>query len=312
MNSDNGLQTILGAGGSIGVELAKALPGYTTRIRLVGRKPERVNDSDELLAADLTNAREVDQAVAGSEVVYVTIGFPYKTDVWQKLWPSFMHNVIAACKKHKAKLVFFDNVYMYDPDHLAPMTEETPMRPTSEKGKVRKKVAEILLAEIASGKLTALIARAADFIGPTNSVIVELVYRNFLKGKKAQWFSDADKLHNFTFTPDAGRATALLGNTTEAYGQVWHLPTDQSNLTGKQWIELFARQVNVEPRYSVLPAWMLGALGLFVPILKESKEMLYQYDRNYVFDSTKFERHFDMKPSSPLHAVRAIVNGMSS
>lgn len=36
-------QTILGAGGAIGVELAKALSVFTSDIRLVGRNPKKVN-----------------------------------------------------------------------------------------------------------------------------------------------------------------------------------------------------------------------------------------------------------------------------
>ena len=39
-----------------------------------------------------------------------------------------------------------------------------------------------------------------------------------MKGKKANWFADLHKVHNFTFVPDAARATAILGNTPEAYG----------------------------------------------------------------------------------------------
>ena len=308
----NDLQTILGAGGSIGVELAKALPEYTTRIRLVSRSPKKVNVSDELMAADLSKAADIDRAVAGSAIVYVTIGFEYKANVWQQMWPSFMRQVIDACKRHNAKLVFFDNVYMYDPEHLNRMTEETPMRPTSKKGAVRKELVEMIMKEVKSGQLNALIARAADFIGPKNSVLVETVYGNLLKGKKANWFCDVSKLHNFTFTPDAGKATALLGNTPDAYNQVWHLPTDRSQLTGKQWIELFARQMNVEAKYQILPTWMMGILGVFIPVLKEFKEMAYQYDRDYVFDSSKFEKQFpDFKPTSSLHAVRLIVDGMT-
>lgn len=307
----NDLQTILGSGGSIGVELAKALPEYTTRIRLVSRTPKKVNESDELMAADLSKAADIDRAVAGSAIVYVTIGFPYSVKVWQEKWPPFMQNVIDACKKHEAKLVFFDNIYMYDPDHLNPMTEETPMRPTSQKGAVRKEIVDMIMAEVEKGQLTALIARAADFIGSPNSVIDEMVFKNFKKGKKANWFVRVDKLHNFTFTPDAGRATALLGNTPDAYNQVWHLPTDRSKLTGKQWIELFARQMNVEPKYQTLPVWMMSVLGLFIPIMKEFKEMAYQYDRDYVFDSHKFERRFpDFEISSSIHAVRVVVDGM--
>lgn len=307
----NDLQTILGAGGSIGVELAKALPDYTTRIRLVSRTPKKVNESDELMAADLSKAEDIDRAVAGSVIVYVTIGFQYSVKVWQEKWPSFMRNVVASCKKHGARLVFFDNVYMYDPDHLNPMTEETPMRPTSKKGAIRKQVVDMILDEVEKGQLTALIARAADFIGSPNGVIDEMVYKNFKKGKKANWFVSVDKLHNFTFTPDAGKATALLGNTPDAYNQTWHLPTDRSKLTGKQWIELFARQMNVEPKYQTVPIWLMSLLGIFVPIMKELKEMAYQYDRDYVFDSSKFERRFpDFKPSSSIRAVRAVVGGL--
>lgn len=52
-------QTILGAGGSIGVELAKVLPEYGNDIRLVNRHPRAINPKDELLAADLTKKEDV-------------------------------------------------------------------------------------------------------------------------------------------------------------------------------------------------------------------------------------------------------------
>lgn len=304
------LQTILGSGGSIGVELAKELANYTNRIRLVSRNPKKINKTDELMPADLTTASDIDSAVAGSAIVYVTVGFEYKIKVWQATWPTFMRNVIDACIRHNARLVFFDNVYMYDPDHLSPMTEDTPMRPTSKKGAIRKQLVEMIFDAVDTGKLTALVARSADFIGPKNSVIVELVPKNFLKGKKADWFVDIDKLHNFTFTPDAGKASALLGNTPDAYNQVWHLPTDRTPMTGKDWVDLFAAEMKVSPRVRILPQWLLRILGLFIPVMKEFVEMTYQYDRDYVFDSSKFEKRFNFKPATPDEAVKAVVNGI--
>jgi nucleoside-diphosphate-sugar epimerase len=57
-----------------------------------------------------------------------------------------------------------------------------------------------------------------------------MVYKNLQKGKKAMWLADASKIHSFTYTPDAARATALLGNTPDAYNQVWHLPTSAEKL----------------------------------------------------------------------------------
>jgi nucleoside-diphosphate-sugar epimerase len=305
------MQAILGAGGAIGAELAAELTKYTDRIRLVGRNPKKVNDSDELFVADLTERDRVDLAVKGSEVVYLVAGLEYKTKIWRAEWPLIMRNVIDACRRHNAKLVFFDNIYMYDREYLNHMTEDTPIRPTSRKGEVRAQISDMLLAEVRSGNLTALIARAADFLGPKNSILVELVYKNFAKGRKANWFADAGKIHNFTFTPDAARATALLGNTADAYNQVWHLPTDRTPMTGREWIDLFAREMGVEPRFSVLSVRTLALLGLFVPILREVGEMIYQYDRAYLFDSSKFEKRFALQPTAPEQGVRWIIERLN-
>ncbi|GET21538.1 NAD-dependent dehydratase [Prolixibacter denitrificans] len=301
------MQTILGAGGAIGIDLAKELLAYTDKIRLVSRNPVRVNAGDELFPADLTKAESIDEAVKGSDVVYLVVGFPYDIKVWRKVWPQVMTDVIAACKKHNAKLVFFDNVYMYDRDAIGFMTEETRVRPTSKKGEIRRQIAQQLQDEMASGELTALIARSADFLGLTNSVPVEMVYKNLAKGKKAQWLADANKVHQYTFVPDAAKATAMLGNAPDVWNQVWHLPTDHSRLTGKDWIGLFAKALNTESKFTVVPGWMLGVIGLFMPIMRELKEMNYQNDRDYVFDSTKFEQRFGFTPTKPEDAVKYVV-----
>ncbi len=306
------MQTILGAGGAIGTNLAKELLVYTDKIRLVSRNPVKVNDSDELFPADVTDAEQLDSAVEGSNVVYCVVGFEYRRKVWEKTWPAFMSHLIQSCSKHSAWLVFFDNVYMYDRNYIGNMTEDTPVRASSRKGKVRQEISGMLMEAVRSGKIKALIARSADFYGLSNSIMVEMVPKNFLKGKKAQWFGDVHKVHNFTFENDAARATAMLGNTPEAYGQVWHLPTDSTRLTVKQWIELFAREMNVKPSWQVIPLWLLGAMGFFMPLMRELREMAYQYDRDYFFDSTKFTSKFGFKPVSPGEGIKRVVQGLAN
>jgi len=306
-----GLQTILGANGTIGAPLAKELATYTDRIRLVSRNPKKVNAADELFPADLSDPDQVEKAIAGSSIVYLLVGFDYNLKVWQDRWPKLMRSAIDACMKHKAKLVFFDNVYSYDRDSLSHMTETTTVRPPSKKGAVRKEIADMLLQAANSGKLQALIARSADFYGPGNekSFLIEVVYKNLKKGKKANWFMDADKKHSFTFTPDAAKATALLGNTGDAYNQVWHLPTDPKTLTGREMAALFVREMNGPAGISVLPMWLLKALGLFMPIMREMPEMMYQYDRDYVFDSAKFTDRFGIRATPYAQGVKATIRG---
>lgn len=305
------MQTILGAGGIIGKELAKSLPKYTDKIRLVSRHPKKINPSDEILSADLLDADQILKAVQGSETVYLTAGLPYNIKTWQTQWPLIMKNVIDACKKHNAKLVFFDNVYPYG--HVNGwMTENTAFNPSSKKGEVRKKIDDMIFDEVSRGNLKSIIARAADFYGPNTplSFVNVMIFDNLKQGKKAQWLINDKAKHSLTYTPDAGKATAILGNTESAYNQVWHLPTDRNALTGKEFIEKAAQEFELSTRYTVFSRWMLQMVGLFNGIIRESVEMLYQYDSDYLFDSSKFDKAFDFKATSYSQGIRETVKAM--
>ncbi len=306
------VQTILGGGGAIGVELAKALPLFTAeKVRIVSRNPGKVNESDELMAADLLNNEQVMKAVSGSSVVYLTAGLPYKLSVWQNQWPVIMKNVLHACAVQKAKLVFFDNIYMYDGSSLNPITEDLPVNPPSKKGEIRALIAQMLTDSVKNGEVEALIARAADFYGPSisnTSVLTETVIKPLSQGKTANWIGNVSKLHSFTYTPDAGKATALLGNSPEAYGQIWHLPTAPNPLSGKEWIEAFAAAFGVQPKYRAVGETLVKIMGWFVPVMREMPEMMYQNDRDYVFSSAKFESKFGMNPTPYEAGIKAIMD----
>ncbi len=303
------MQTILGAGGSIGKELARSLTRHTKRIRLVSRNPKKVNKYDEPFTADLLHEQQVMDAVKGSEVVYLVAGLPYKAKSWETMWPKVMANTIAACKKHHAKLVFFDNIYLYDPSSMGNLTESSPVNPASRKGKVRARIAGMLMDETKNGSLKALIARAPDFYGPgiKNGALNEAILNPLVQGKKANWFCSVDNVHSFIWTPDAARATAILGNDDKAYGQVWHLPTAKNPLTVKQVIESIAGELDVKPRYQVAGKNMIRLLGLFNPMMKEFIEMLYQFDRDYVFDCSKFDSHYKFRTTTYAEGIIQMV-----
>ena len=306
----SGMQTILGAGGAIGLELARILPEYTESVRLVGRHPEKVVPSNELFEADLLDSARVTESVQGADVAYLVAGLPYKAAVWRAQWPLVMRNTIAACRASGCKLVFFDNIYMYDRDRLAPMDETTPVRPTSRKGAVRAEIAQQLMDAVAKGDLQGLIARSADFYGPgkqKGSVLTQIVFERLAAGKSAQWLLSADCAHSFTYTPDAARGTAALGNAADVWGQVWHLPTAAGPPTGREWVEMIAQELRVEPRVQVVSNWLMSVMGLIFPPLKELKEMAYQYDRDYDFVSDKFNRRFDFEPTPYAQGVRAVI-----
>ena len=294
------LHTILGSTGNIGTALAKDLSAYTDNIRLVSRNPSKINPKDQLMKADLLNPSEVDAVVKGSGIVYLVAGITYKTKIWQEQWPIIMKNTIQACKKHGAKLVFFDNMYCYDPGYVGHLTENSPVNPQSQKGKVRAKIAQMILDEIQAGKLTSMIVRAADFYGPGAklSFLNESVINRMKAGKTAQWLFAGDKKHSFTFIPDAAYATAVLSQQEDAWNQVWHLPTSKAYPTGQETVNILAKHLNMEPKLQILGPFMLNLVSLFIPVLKEVKELRYQLDQDYCFDSTKIEKAFGLKAIS--------------
>ncbi len=269
---------------------------YTSNIRLVSRNPQNINKFDHLFKADLLNREEVNDAIKGSNIVYLVVGITYKTALWEQKWPVIMENVIAACKAEKAKLVFFDNIYCYDPDHVGHLTEDSPVNPKSRKGKVRTQIANMLLGEIKNGHLTGMIVRAADFYGPNAklSFLNESVINRMKAGKKAQWLYSKEKKHSFTYIPDAAYATTFLANSSNAWNQVWHLPTSSEYTTGQEVVDILAKQLGMSNQVVVLPGFMVGTLGLFVPILKEIKELRYQLDEDYCFDSSKIASAFGL------------------
>src|SRR6202521_4434788 len=285
--------TILGGGGAIGNELVKLLAVRNRPFRLVGRNPKATPGATETLAADLTDKDQTIRAVAGSSVVHLLVGLKYDHKLWQEMWPRIMSNAIEACKRARAKLLFFDNVYMYG-KVSGPMTEETPFNPCSKKGEIRANIATTLINEWKSGALIAMIARSADFYGPDtrNGVPNLLVFEPFAKRRKASWLVNDSVPHSFTYTPDAAQSLVQLAERATAWNQTWHVPAATNPLTGKEFVALVAREFGVAPRYRVLSRPILRLAGLFDPLVAKSYEMLYQSDSPYLFDSSKFAREF--------------------
>jgi nucleoside-diphosphate-sugar epimerase len=267
-------------------------------VKLVSRSGHTLPGT-EPVKADLTKEAEVLEAVEQSSVVYLIAGLPYSTAVWREEWPKVMQNTIAACSAKGAKLLFFDNVYMYGKVR-GPMNEDTPVAPCSRKGEIRARIADLLLSATGRGDLKALIARSADFYGPYargSSVPMLLVIGRLADGKKAQWLVNPHARHSLTYTLDCGKALSLLARSENAYGQVWHLPTASPPLTGEEFIGIAARKFDVSPRYSVLGRGSIRIAGVFNPLVRETYEMLYQNDDEYIFDSSKFCKHFGFTPT---------------
>jgi nucleoside-diphosphate-sugar epimerase len=222
------------------------------------------------------------------------------------MWPRIMANAIEGCKRSGAKLIFFDNVYMYG-KVSGLMTEHTPFNPCSKKGEVRAKIATSLMNEWKAGALTAMIARAADFYGPEtpNGLPNLLVFKALAKNQKVSWLANDSVPHSYTYTPDAARSLVTLGESESAWNQTWHVATTPNPPTGKEFIAMATKEFGVAPRYRVLSKPMVRLIGWFNPLVGEVYEMLYQNDSPYLFDSSKFARAFTFSDTPYAEGIRA-------
>lgn len=288
------MQTVLGAGGPIGEELVRELHRhFTSEVRVVSRKPERIDPADELVAADLMDPDETDRAVAGSDIAYLTVGLPMDSELWETRFPVMMRNVIDACAAHGTRLVYFDNTYMY-PGSPTPQTESTAFAPNGAKGEVRALLATMLLEAMAEGRLEAMICRAPEFYGPgkTKSLTNSMVFDRIREGRRPVVPVSARTRRSLIWTPDASRAMALLGNTDDAFGDTWHLPVDRNRLTYAQMIGIAEQVTGRRIRYAVLPELAFRVGGRVSKEMGEVGELLPRYRGDNVFDCTRFLERF--------------------
>jgi nucleoside-diphosphate-sugar epimerase len=291
------LHVVLGAGGGTGGAIVRELVGQGRRVRAVTRGGNTAADygtlppaSFEDVAADVTEREQLRRALDGAAVVYHAAQPPGTR--WPQEFPAMTRGILEATTAAGAKLVFADNLYMYGPVDGS-MTEDSPPVAHTKKGKVRAAMAEELLAAHRAGRLRVVIARSSDYFRPggPSYAIGERFFRAVLAGKKTPWFADLDQPHTVAYLPDMAKAFVTLGDRPEADGQVWHTPSAPA-LTGRQYINLAARVAGTHARPAVWGVGTARLLGLFVPALRELPELVYQYERPFVSDASKFEGAF--------------------
>src|SRR5439155_12938914 len=136
------------------------------------------------------------------------------------------------------------------------------------------------------------------------SVANRLVFDKFAQGAKASWLVNDTVRHSWTSTPDAGKSLALLAESDSAWNRTWRVPAAPNPPTGKEFIEIAANEFKIESKYRVLSRPLVKLAGFFNADIRESYEMLYQYDSEYLFDSTQFSTAFRFAPTSYEDGIR--------
>jgi nucleoside-diphosphate-sugar epimerase len=286
---------VLGAG-QIGTALAAKLASLghdvvsVRRTATASSKPGIRNVAGNI--ADLTFARELGQ---GADVIYHVLNPAYHR--WPQELPPLTDGVLAAVQSSGARLVMLDNLYMHGQMNGVAMNERSPESPCSKKGELRKRMADRYRAEQAAGKLHVAFARSSDFVGP-NIVQAALSTRFFdavLQGKPGDLLGDPALPHALTYIDDVVDTLATLGTDPRGMDKTWIVPTLPA-MPIATWIAAFESALAIKIRTRVMPPWLMTVLGPFVPIMRELKEMNYQWTTPYLVDDSSYRTTFGVAP----------------
>jgi nucleoside-diphosphate-sugar epimerase len=151
--------------------------------------------------------------------------------------------------------------------------------------------------------------RGSDFFGPwvLDSAFGDRVFYPALAGKGANFGGKLDLPHTATTIEDFGRALVILGEREEALGRAWHVPNDRPQITQRQFAELVFAETGHPVKASAMGKTMMRIGGLFIPGAREMVEMMYEFEKPFVVDSSQFERTFGVKATPIAEAIKATV-----
>jgi nucleoside-diphosphate-sugar epimerase len=302
MVASNDAHVVIGGAGGTGAALVAELLKRGHRVRSVSRRGTPGPVGTEAVAADVAIPSQALEATRGAAVIYQAAQPAYHR--WSADFPPMQVALLAAAEAHNAKLVMADNLYLYGPVEGA-MREDTSPHPVGKKGRLRAQLSEELLATHRAGRVRVAIGRSSDYFGPggVNSTLGEFLFYAAVQGKTTLWLRSLDVPHAVSYLEDMAVGLATLGEREEADGQVWHLPVN-ATLTGREFLTAVWQAVGQPARIGRVGRLTIRIGGLFSPRTRELNETLYQWERPFLVDDSKWQRAFG--PYQPVPLAEAL------
>ena len=302
MVAPNDPHVVIGGAGGTGAALVAELRKRGHWVRSVSRRGTPGPAGTEAVAADVSIPSQALDATRGAAVIYQAAQPAYHR--WTADFPPMQEALLAAAEAHNAKFVMADNLYLYGPVEGS-MREDTPPHAVGKKGRLRAQLAEELLASHRAGRVRVAIGRSSDYFGPggVNSTLGEFLFDAAVKGKTTRWLGSLDAPHAVSYLEDMAVGLATLGERDEADGQIWHLPVN-GTLTGREFLTAVWQAVGQPAKIGRVGRLTVRIGGLFSPRTRELNETLYQWERPFLVDDSKWQRAFG--PYEPVPLAEAV------
>lgn len=300
---------VLGANGRFGAAAvhAFAAAGWAVRAQVRRAPAEALPAGATAVTVALDDTTGLAAAAAGARVVVYAIN-PLYTQWPTQALPMFHHGV-AVAQRLGAVFMLPGNVYNFGAGMPAVLSEHTPRRPTTRKGRIRVQMEDELRKGAERGALRSVVIRAGDFFGGGSGSWFDLVITKSLRQGKLVYPGAPDLPHAWAYLPDLARAFVAAAARAEALPPFVDLPFAGHTLTGTELLDAIERaavSVGVTSgrlRRGGLPWPLMKLGGLLVPMLREIAEMSYLWHVPHALDGAALQRALGPLPVTPLDAA---------
>ena len=295
MNNDQGTHVVIGASGGIGNSVTRLLAAKGEAVRAVNRSGKiDVPEGIEVVAADATDVTSMQKACEGAAVVYNCV-HPAPGEDYER-FVTMSANILSGAEAAGAILILAASVYPYGKVDR-PMTEDMPDRPVEPTGELHAKGVKMAMEDHEKGRVRVSVGRSSNYYGPNaeRSYAGDLIFHNALLGESAVVIGNVDTPHTYTYVDDFADGLVTLGSREEALGEIWHVPCAET-ITTRQFIEMVYNEAGEEPKIRAGTRIPLTIMSLFSSKMKFALQVLYQFDRPFIVDHSKYDKAFGSDP----------------
>lgn len=290
---------VLGATGGMGYSIVNELSMRGIEVVAFARNREKLkrmfkdDPNVTIKAGDAFNQKHLETAADDIEVIFQAINIPYGD--WESKLIDLNKNIITTANKFSAKIAVVDNIYSYGKSNGDKISETTPKKPHTKKGKLRLDM-EYLYR---NSRVPFLIAHFPDFYGPfAENAQLNYMLRQIAVNKKARFIGNQDVLREHIYTLDGAKAIVDLAAKEDSYGQCWNVPA-YDVISGQEIIKLIHEVTGYNKKVGTVTKNMLRFIGMFDKQMREFVEMQYLNEESVVLDGQKFEKHVGPVPKTP-------------
>ncbi|TGQ29668.1 MULTISPECIES: SDR family oxidoreductase [unclassified Mesorhizobium] len=291
---------ILGANGRLGRVVGKAFihAGFDVRaVTRSGKVPAELKGA-AAIAGDALDRGSLIRATQGVDIIFNGLN-PIYTD-WGKCLPM-AENVMAACGANGALHLFPGTVYNYGSPMPRVITEDTPFRPTTEKGRIRVAMEYLFRREAEAGRVRTILLRAGDFFGGTGSgswfdlVVAAKMAKGIYTAP-----GPADLAHEWAYLPDFAAAFVGLARNLDKLGFYEALNFPGHAVTDLDIKAAAEHALGRKLKLGLMPWWVLRAGSPFVAMWREIVSMSYLRFEEHQLVSTRLEKIIGEIPHTAL------------